>query len=159
MKLARLSGKARRALRGRSRGFTLIEVLVALALFGIIAIVFAGGLGTASRAVFTADIRVTAESLARSQMEYVKSQPLYHAAPWCYIVDTKESVKCGDSNRPDWSHYKLEPEYAGYSARIEAEEVYVGEDDIQQITVTVEHVSDTNRPVITLVGYNRKGQS
>jgi len=141
------------AFRGRSRGFTLIEVLVALALFGIIAIVFAGGLGTASRAVFTADIRVTAESLARSQMEYVKNQE-YHEARWCYIVDTKGSVKCGLGDPPDWSHYKLEPEYAGYSARIEAEEVYVGEDGIQQITVTVEHVSDESRRVIVLVGYN-----
>jgi len=54
---------------------TLIEVLVALALFAIIAIAFAGGLGTASKAVLTADIRTNAESLARTQMEYVKTQP------------------------------------------------------------------------------------
>ena len=80
MKKVRLNSKRGRAFQGRSRGFTLIEVLVALALFSIIAIVFAGGLGTASRAVFTADVRTNAESLARTQMEYVKSQQ-YEKAP------------------------------------------------------------------------------
>ncbi len=75
MKRVRLSNKVRRTLGGNSGGFTLIEVLVALALFGIIAITFLGGLTTASRAVFTGDVRTTAESLARTQMEYVKSQP------------------------------------------------------------------------------------
>ena len=74
MKRVRLSNKVRRTLGGNSSGFTLIEVLVALALFGIIAITFLGGLTTASRAVLTADIRATAESLARTQMEYVKNQ-------------------------------------------------------------------------------------
>ena len=59
---------------------TLIEVLVALALFAIIAIAFAGGLGTASKAVLTADIRTNAESLARTQMEYVKTED-YEEAP------------------------------------------------------------------------------
>ena len=74
MKRVRLSNKVRRTLGGNSSGFTLIEVLVALALFGIIAITFLGGLTTASRAVLTADIRATAESLARTQMEHVKNQ-------------------------------------------------------------------------------------
>ena len=80
MKRVRLSNKVRRTLGGNSSGFTLIEVLVALALFGIIAITFLGGLTTASRAVLTGDIRTTAESLARTQMEYVKNQ-VYEPAP------------------------------------------------------------------------------
>ena len=74
MKRIRFSNKARKTLGGRSRGFTLIEVLIALALFTIIAFVFAGGLSTASRAVITADVRTRAESLARTQMEFIKSQ-------------------------------------------------------------------------------------
>jgi len=159
MRRPKLRTRVAGALRGRSRGFTLIEVLVALALFGIIAIVFAGGLGTASRAVFTADIRATAESLARSQMEYVKNQE-YDYAPWCYIVDTDDCVKCQMADpppKPNWSNYELESDYAGYRAEIEADEVYEDEDDIQQITVRVFHVSDESRAVITLVGYNRKG--
>jgi len=168
MRRPKLRTRVAGALRGRSRGFTLIEVLVALALFGIIAIVFAGGLGTASRAVFTADIRATAESLARSQMEYVKNQ-CYYAQPWSYEVDHIESTcqcdpqedeKCPGCN----PSYKLESDYAGYTAAVEADDVLDDEEDpkgedIQQITVRVFHDSDTSRAVITLVGYNvdRKG--
>jgi prepilin-type N-terminal cleavage/methylation domain-containing protein len=80
MKEARFGSRLIKALRGSSRGMTLIEVLVALALFAIIGIAFAGGLGTASKAVLTADIRTNAESLARTQMEYVKSE-YYKEAP------------------------------------------------------------------------------
>jgi prepilin-type N-terminal cleavage/methylation domain-containing protein len=74
MKRLGLRTKVARVLRGRSRGVTLIEVLIALALFTIIAIVFISGLTVAARAVFIGDQRTTAESLARAQMEYVKSQ-------------------------------------------------------------------------------------
>ena len=56
------------------RGIGLIEVLIALAILGIVAAAFLSGLATASRAVYIADVRTTAESLARSQMEYVKNQ-------------------------------------------------------------------------------------
>ena len=56
------------------RGIGLIEVLIALVILGIIAIAFLGGLATTSKAVLVADIRTTAESLARSQMEDVKNQ-------------------------------------------------------------------------------------
>jgi prepilin-type N-terminal cleavage/methylation domain-containing protein len=74
MEKMRLTKETRKAWRGRSRGFTLIEVLIALALFAIIAIVFAGGLSTASRAVITAGVRTRAESLARTQMESIKNE-------------------------------------------------------------------------------------
>ncbi len=68
-------------MRKNERGFSLIEVLVALALLGIVAAAFLMALSTASRALFVADERATAESLARSQMEYVKMQR-YETAPF-----------------------------------------------------------------------------
>jgi len=74
MKKLRLSSQARRAFQGSSRGFTLIEVLLAIALLGVIAIAFMSALSTASTVLIIADERTTAESLARRQMEYVKSQ-------------------------------------------------------------------------------------
>jgi prepilin-type N-terminal cleavage/methylation domain-containing protein len=74
MKKLRLSSRVRRAFQGSSRGFTLIEVVVAIGLMGIIAISVLGALSTASMALLTADQQATAESLARSQMEYVKNQ-------------------------------------------------------------------------------------
>jgi len=104
MKRVRLSNKIRKALRGSSRGVTLIEVLVALAIFGIIAIAFASGLGTASKAVFTADVRTNAESLARTQMEYVKSQNYTYApdggvANYTKIADIPEGYTIWSVNR------------------------------------------------------------
>lgn len=56
------------------KGFSLIEVVIAVALLGIIAAGFLGALATASKVLLIADVRATAESLVRSQMEYVKDQ-------------------------------------------------------------------------------------
>ena len=58
----------------KEKGFSLMEVMVAIALMGIVAVAFLGALSTGSKAIFIADERATAESLARTQMEYVKSQ-------------------------------------------------------------------------------------
>ena len=62
------------------RGVGLIEVLVALAILGIIAVAFLTGLATTAKAVVIADVRTTAESLARTQMEDIKDQD-YDTAP------------------------------------------------------------------------------
>ncbi len=71
------------------RGFSLIEVIIALALLGIIAVAFLGAMATASKALFIADERTTAESLARSQMEYVKNQAYSTAAPSNEVIYAK----------------------------------------------------------------------
>jgi len=55
-------------------------VIIALAILGVIAVAFLGGLMTSLKAVSIADERSTAQSLAQSQMEYVKSQD-YSSAP------------------------------------------------------------------------------
>jgi prepilin-type N-terminal cleavage/methylation domain-containing protein len=74
MKNLRLSSQGRRAFQGSSRGFILVEVLIAIALIGIVAASILGSLSTSSKVISVADERTTAESLARRQMEYVKSQ-------------------------------------------------------------------------------------
>jgi prepilin-type N-terminal cleavage/methylation domain-containing protein len=159
MKKMRLGSKLSKAWQGRSPGFTLIEVLIALALFAIIGIVFAGGLTTASKAVLTADVRTRAESLARSQMEFVKNSDYidYSKA----LDDPKrqpdfyeEMTKPGEAadyiietiaepiDPADYQPYDLEDE--------DIPGVYAEDDGIQLITVTVSH---DGRQVITLVGY------
>jgi type II secretory pathway pseudopilin PulG len=80
MKKLRLNSKVRKAFQGRSRGFILIEVLIAIALIGIVAVAILGALATSSKVLSIADERTTAESLARRQMEDVKSQS-YNPAP------------------------------------------------------------------------------
>jgi len=56
------------------KGFTLIGVIIALALLGVVAVAFFSALSTASKVISITDERATAESLARSQIEYVKNQ-------------------------------------------------------------------------------------
>jgi len=125
--------KIRRLLRGNSRGVTLIEALVAMAIVSIIAVAFLGGLATASRSAARADIRTNAESLARTQMEYVKSQSY---------------------SEPDWEY---EVPHNGYRIEVKAQALPKDEDTwfptIQQIKVTVFHHSSEDTPVFELTGY------
>jgi type II secretory pathway pseudopilin PulG len=74
MKKIRLNSKVRKTFQGRSRGFILIEALIAIALIGIVAVAILGALSTSSKVLSIADERTVAESLARRQMEYVKNQ-------------------------------------------------------------------------------------
>ncbi len=127
------------------KGFTLIEVIVALALLGIISIAFLGGLATASKAIIIADERATAESLARSQMEYVKSQ-VYSIAPWAYELPL-HTPSNPPPDPPSWwvTNTPALPEgYDGYTVNVDAEPLYDPDDGsildgIQKIIVTVEH--------------------
>ena len=66
-------GKGRlRFLRGQ-RGFTLIEVLVAAAILAVIGVVFMNAMGTSFRSTGIQDEQITAESLARTQLEIIKA--------------------------------------------------------------------------------------
>ena len=117
----------------RESGVSLLETVVALAILSVIAVAFLSGLTTTSRAVFIADERSTAESLARSQMEWTKNVD--------YVYDATE--------------YSLAPmpsgrDYINYSATIAAEPLRNPDDGIQKITVTVKH---SGKGVIKLEGY------
>ncbi len=119
-------------LRGDETGFALIETVLALVLLGLIAVAFISGLATAARATLIADERATAESLARSEMEYVKSQ-LY--------------IDYGQPGHEEYQNREARPEFADYSVAVNTtpinpdtgEDVPPGQDDegIQKITVTV----------------------
>jgi len=130
------------------KGMSLIEVLVALAILGLVAAAFLSGLATASRALIIADERTTAESLARSQMENVKNQPY------------------DDINIPP--QYEIDPDLdipPGYDIEITAERLdpegdgTANDDGLQKITVLVKHDGKEvftfidNGKKITLEGY------
>jgi len=74
MKRVRLNSKVRKAFQGSSRGFSLIEVAIAIALIGILAVAIMGALSYASTVLIMTDRQATAESLAKSQMEFIKNQ-------------------------------------------------------------------------------------
>jgi hypothetical protein len=57
------------------RGFGFVEVIIALVLVGLISIVFLASLGTGYKALALADEKLTAESLAKCQMELIKVVP------------------------------------------------------------------------------------
>ena len=68
MMLRRLGAIVRRA----ERGFTLIEVLVALGIFGFVGLGIMGGLATAFRAQDTNRIHTIGENLARAVLEDIR---------------------------------------------------------------------------------------
>jgi prepilin-type N-terminal cleavage/methylation domain-containing protein len=125
MKRVRLNSKARRAWQGSSRGFTLLEVMMAIALIGIIVVAIMTALSTAATALIIADRRATAESLARTQMEYVKddgSNPYDDGDPQAYEHGPVEST-----------------DHPGYFVSVSAEPLHDPDDGIQLITVTVSY--------------------
>jgi len=129
---------------GKESGVGLLETLVALALLGIIAASFLGGLATASRAVFTADERATAESLARSQMEYVKSQDYISHIDPAHGDYAEITAPAG---------YNVEPTTAVPVDPATGQPLTEGDDGIQKITVAVSHGGQS---VLTLEGYKVK---
>lgn len=140
-------------LRSKSqKGQSLIEVLIALAILAIVAVAFFTALTTSSRAIIIADEHTTAESLARSELEYVKSQPFSTpcpGSPWSYQASSTTSQSPSpnepSTSAPDWwAGHTLASEYGGYSVIVTAQSYDAdgdGNDDegIWKITVKVYH--------------------
>ncbi len=129
------------------KGFSLIEVMIAIALLGIIGVAILGGLATASKAMFVADERATAESLARSQMEYVKNE--------LYIDYSEDSHDVYDEIMSPPAGYSIDSTAVPFNAGTGASYTETGgifdyDDGIQEIIVTVKHDGIT---IITLEGY------
>jgi len=98
--------------KGASPGFTLIEVLVAVAVLGIIATTFLTSLTTTYKSVIVADEQTKAESLVRSEMEYVKDSEYWTFGFSYRIPDTPD-------NPPPWdpTRTSLDSKYEGYSVQ------------------------------------------
>jgi prepilin-type N-terminal cleavage/methylation domain-containing protein len=136
------------------KGFSLMEVALAMALLGVVAVAFLTALATGSRAIFIADERATAESLARTQMEYVRSQD-YSGAPWNYTITSSER---STTDQPSWWDDAPPPllpaEYDGFSAGITVEPLHALDDGIQIITLAIDHLVDGEmKEIFTLEGY------
>lgn len=106
---------ARVACRGE-KGIALVEALIAVAILGLALTALLSAVSTGSMAVSRTEERVTAENLARSQLEYTKSQA-YLPLPASYATVTPY---------PD-----------DYAVAVTADLVPGGDGDIEKITVTV----------------------
>jgi prepilin-type N-terminal cleavage/methylation domain-containing protein len=135
----------------KEKGFTLVEVIIALAILGIIGIAFLGALATASKAVVIADERASSESLARTEMEYVKSQD-YSFADWSYELPSGTSPT---GQFPDWwdfdDPHTLPDGYTGFIVTVNAVLLHDTDDGIQKIIVTITYLDDD--AIIELEGY------
>lgn len=104
--------KKRTGLSGE-RGISLAEVLVAVAIVGIALTALLSALSTGSLAVGRTDKQVTAENLARAQLEYTKGK--------AYST----------------SYEPLSPLPSGYSISIGVSSISGHDANIQKITVTI----------------------
>ena len=110
------------------KGFSLIECLMAMAILGIIGVGILSALAMSSRSNIIADEKTTAESLVRSEMDYVKNQP-YN----------------GSSTSPTYPVISGVP--SGYTVEVLANQVNVG---MQKISVTVKRGT---KVINTLIDY------
>jgi len=145
------------------RGFSLLQVLVALAITGIVAAILLSALSTGARATLIADQRATAESLARAQMEYIQRQ-VFSDTPWDYTIDSSQRES---SQPPSWwdddnppllssghTGYAVSASAADFDADGDTHIEVPGDDDgIRIITVEVYRPGAKIEPLITLQDY------
>ena len=102
------------------KGFALLETVLAIGLLGIVSLVFLGSINTSTKATMVSDERATAESLALSEIEYIKGYPYdYYATE--YPVDPTLDIPSG------WS-----------LPNPTVEALHATDDGIQKITITVQ---------------------
>jgi len=117
----------------RDSGFTLVETLGAMVIFGLVAVVFLTGLSVSSKALIVSQEKVTAENLAKSQMEDTRIQPYtLEAATYPAITLPQELIN------------------ENYSVNVDSDPLHNPDNGIQEITVTV---SKDSQIILTLVDY------
>jgi prepilin-type N-terminal cleavage/methylation domain-containing protein len=109
----------------QEKGMTLLEIIISLALLGIISVTFLAGAQTSAKARFQADERASAKVLAENIIDSVKKMD-YSSSYTAAIPD----------------------DYPGYSAEVTA--AYLDGNALQKITVTITH---GGREILTLENY------
>jgi prepilin-type N-terminal cleavage/methylation domain-containing protein len=106
------------------KGFTLLEIIVSLALLGIIGVLFLQGAMTSAKARVQADERATSKVLAETIIDWTKKQD--------FAPDYTPTVPAG---------------YTGYTIQLLTTQL---SNDLQKIKVTVSHGS---RQILSLENY------
>ena len=112
------------------RGVGLVESLVAVAILGITVVAFVMALSSGAVAVREGNQQVVVQSLVRTQLEYVKSYPLYdsEATTYPYVYTYDETYNPSPITLPE-----------GYGISVAVESILepATDDNIQKITVTI----------------------
>jgi prepilin-type N-terminal cleavage/methylation domain-containing protein len=110
------------------KGFTFIEVLIALLVLSVIAGGFLAALAMSSNTALRSDEHTSAESLARTEMEYVQNS-IYVMASWAYSMPP---------GAPPWDATHTVPAgYLSYTVTVSASPLRLVDDGIQQITIVI----------------------
>jgi prepilin-type N-terminal cleavage/methylation domain-containing protein len=99
-------------------GFSLLEVMIAMGILGIVAVGFLGALNTSSRSAAKVDQIDTGRTIAQAQMEWIKGQAFVSSGEYSLNSD-------------------LMDEYPGYTAAVAASAPVQRDGFIQTLTVTV----------------------
>lgn len=102
------------------RGMGIVESLAAVAILGAAVVAFITALSTGSIAVREADQETVTQSLARTQLEYIKGYPYDPAATTYPKVEAPE----------------------GYAISVKVSSIPDTDTDIQKITVTISRESE-----------------
>lgn len=111
-------------------GFSLVEILISVAILGILCTGIIWALGTGVRTLSGADETDTARSIAEGQMEYIKSLPFI-----------------SDGVYPEIS---ISPALSGYSIDVTSSAITGRDSNLQHLTVVVKY---QGKAVISLEGY------
>ena len=103
------------------KGFSLIEILVAVAILGLVAVTFLSGLATVIKGTVISNEQAIAESLVRVEAEYVKGCD-YQPYPSVYPVNPELTIP---------SRWNI--------PQPTVELVHATDDGIQKVTITAEH--------------------
>jgi len=120
------------------RGFSLVEILAAMALVGVLGTAIPGALSTANRSTMTSTQHTMSESLARSQMDSIQNQP-YDSANTTPVYSPISNIPTPYSITTPFAT-RLDPMGDGTS----------NDDGLQKIVVTVKY---NGNPVYTLIDY------
>jgi len=149
-----------RVFRGNSKGIGLIETMIAILLLGMVAVAFLSGISAASRAILISDERSTAQSLALSQMEYVKKQDYKTAPPGGEV--TYLEIELAPSEYPDYSIKSVDrtsnivDDIIGVPWDTAENTTSTNDTGIQMVTIIIYHPYDSGNPadnVLTLQDY------
>ncbi|MBA7511337.1 hypothetical protein ES705_03328 [subsurface metagenome] len=105
------------------RGFSLIEILIAVAILGLVAVTFLSGLATVIKGTVISNEQAIAESLVRVEAEYVKGCD-YKPYPSVYPVNPELKLTIP-------SGWNIPQPTVGL--------VHATDDGIQKVTITAEH--------------------